>query len=48
MMRTLLFWPSAKKMNRCSGSLENAMSQAEPEPNVFLAKNASLTKVPSG
>src|SRR5262249_12298520 len=48
MMRTRLFWPSAKKTNRCSGSLENAMSQAEPEPNVFLAKNASFTNVPSG
>src|SRR6266436_5330978 len=27
-MRTLLFWPSAMKMKRCSGSLENARSQA--------------------
>src|ERR1700686_3091138 len=32
----------------CCGSLENAMSHAEPEPSVRFAMNASFTKVPSG
>src|SRR5690349_862372 len=37
MMRTRLFWPSARKMKRCSGSRENAISQAD------LASDRSFT-----
>ncbi len=46
-MRTRSFCPSVMYMKRCSGSLEKAISQVEPEANVFLAKNCSFTNVPS-
>jgi hypothetical protein len=36
------------KMKRCSGSREKAISQVDPDANVFLAKSTSWMKVPSG